>query len=742
VGAQAKKQLLAIAVALALWAFAGHPAFWAFVVAYVAAVALLCAVGAQRLLGKLPASAEALLLLVIAAPGAAWLVRARAGILETEGLKALPFVIGERARLEALPAIAPPLLSADRPQTFFVHANAHARVGVRFGPSAQTLAAEELGEGLYRVEYDPRRGATLLPKDGPLRVGISVDGREVERTLQAVTPLAHPRWLATSFDRKLAATVSEETDELVIVSERGIERRVPVDDGPSDCAFVGAHQIAVSHRDSAELLVIDADNGARIKTVTVGERQGRLALSPDRKLLAVARTGHSGEIVLLDVASFRTRERIALEVEPDWIAFGADADTLIASTRTSARLLRLRRLDGVWRADGEIVLGRRAVTLGRSLDGSHIFVAVTDYRPDGSANLANHFIQDQILTIDVARFQVVSVQLTARRSARQSKPGDVDRGVSPMGIVQSQDGALLVTFAGTDELWRMHAGKPEPEIIDLSTTALNAPHGIAEIEHGTLIVTSPASGAIGLLASFEHKPRILRLAPDDDYLRLHNREALARRIGERGFYEATRSGISCQSCHMHADSDEGGHNLGMHKLLPTLSVRGLYGTAPYLRDGSFARVADLDHVSQTLYRGYLRRTAGRAQTLDAFVAALPRTPNPHSALERDPPRERRGLQAFVQAACPTCHALPAFTNLGPQLLVNVFPQRRRTAAADDVLDTPSLLSIGASAPYLSDGSAHTLEALLFEMNRSNHHGDTARLSHRERDDLIAFLESL
>ncbi|MFI5309438.1 MAG: hypothetical protein ACHQ53_18930, partial [Polyangiales bacterium] len=402
---------------------------------------------------------------------------------------------------------------------------------------------------------------------------------------------------------------------------------------------------------------------------------------------------------------------------------------------------RFRRENGAWRTDASLHLGRAAATLARSRDGARIYATTTDYRPAGPPNLGNHFVQDQILFIDVAAFEVRRALLTARRSPRQSKPGDVDRGVSPMGMVEAHDGSLLVAFAGTDEIWRLREGAAEPDVIDLYDTPLHAPHGLCELWDGTLVVASPSAGALGLV-SFDHAPaHVLRLAPDDDYLRQHAREALARRLGEHGFYEATRSGISCQSCHMHADSDEAGHNLGTHRLLPTLSVRGLLGTAPYLRDGSFSSIGALDHVAQTLYRGYLRRVPGRAQTLDAFVSSLPRR-RPLREAAPDLARVRRGLQVFSRAGCTTCHAFPAFTHLGQQLVRSVFPERGARLPADEVLDTPSLLSVAASPPYLSDGSARTLEAVLTEHNRSNRHGDTARLSRTERADLVAFLESL
>jgi hypothetical protein len=740
---QARRQVLALALGLLLWTTAPQPAFWALVLSYALSVLLLGALRAQPLAARRSQPVELAFVVIALVAGARTLWRSGFDIVQAEGLESLQTRVGDRLRLEQMPSIAPPLVSADRPQTFFVHARSKARVRVRFGARAAALEARELGEGLFRVEYDPRRDGPPAPSDGTLLAEITVDDRSVERTMLASTPLPHPRWLALSADRRLAATVSEETDDLVIVSRRGLERRVKVGDGPIDCAFVGPQRIAISYRDDPALWVVDTDTGALLQSVSIGRGQGRMALSPDGTLLAVARGGRAPEIVLVQLPAAARIEHVALDATPDWIAFGADAGTLVVSIRADATLRRLRRTpDGVLREDARLALGRTAVTLARSGDGALIFVATTDYRPDGRANLANHFVQDQILTLEVAHLRVVGSLLTARRSPRQSKPGDVDRGISPLGIGTSAQGALLVAFAGSDEVWRLRDGTAEPEIIELAGSALYAPHGIAELDDGTLAVTSPAAGAIGLVSFAAPKPQLLRLAPDDDYLRAHNQAALARRLGERGFYEGTRSGISCQSCHMHADSDQSAHNLGTHKLLPTLSVRGIAGTAPYLRDGSFPRVGDLDHVAQTLYRGYLRRAPGRAQTLDAFVASLPRAQSALDPQTRDLARERRGLHAFVRAECPTCHALPAFTSLGQHLFRGMFPERGARAAADDVLDVPSLLSLGTSAPYLSDGRARTLQAVLSTENRSNRHGDTARLSGPERSDLVAFLESL
>jgi cytochrome c peroxidase len=199
--------------------------------------------------------------------------------------------------------------------------------------------------------------------------------------------------------------------------------------------------------------------------------------------------------------------------------------------------------------------------------------------------------------------------------------------------------------------------------------------------------------------------------------------------------------VSCQSCHLHADSDEAAHNLGDRTLLPTLSVRGLLGTAPYLRDGTYGHLRELDWVAQTLYRGYLRSAPGRAEVLGAYLGALPRSASRVPPEARDRAAERRGLRAFFSAGCPSCHAPPAFTLLGQHRPAALFPSHAGHARYE-LLDTPSLLSVGASAPYLSDGRARTLEQVLVDHNQGDRHGSVRRLSNAERADLVRFLEAL
>ena len=735
------QQLLLAALGLAVWGAVARPSLLALLLSYVAVWVGWQLPVLRRVLEPLRLRQLVVLSVLLSAPALSWAYRARSRIAERENVVGLAARLVDLWRLDATPSIAPPLLSADRPQTFFVHAPDASSVHVQFGAKARPLAAEALGLGLFRVDYDPRRDGKPDPPEGVLRALILTEHGRVERDMQAVTPLVHPRWFCVSPSATWAATPSEETDELIIVGSGARVLRVPVGDGPVDCAFPDDDTVIVSHRFESALASFNVASGRRDRVLSLPGRLGRMAISPEGTRLVVARIDSQAELLVVSWPEFELAEHVPLSAAGDWLAFGADRNTLLVTTRADATIRQFQLSGEHYQQTRLQKLGRPAVTLGRARDGSRVWIATTDYRPDARPQLGNHFVQDQLLTLATSDLKVLERRLTARRSERQSKPGDVDRGGSPMGVAELRGGTLAVTFAGTDELWRIDPAAADIETLDLIDSELNAPHGLAELADGALVLSSPANGTLGVWRPGWRQPNVLRLAASSAALRLNDPTALERRAGERGFYESTRSGIACQSCHLHATADAASYNLGNHRAIPSLPVTGLLGTAPYLRDGSYPRIRDLDEVAQTLYRGYLRHQARRSQVLEAFVEALPRAQSVARSA-RDLAAERRGVQAFGKAHCTRCHAFPAFTNLGLLPMSALFPEQAALLPGVEMLDVPSLLSIGQTAPYLNDGRAPTLAAVIQEQNAANLHGDVRSLSNSERRDLLAFLGSL
>ena len=637
----------------------------------------------------------------------------------------------DRARLQRLPAIAPSVVFGDHPQTFYVSFDDdnEDEVRVRLGARGATLDAVDVGHGLYRVRYDPRRHGQAADADGSTTAQIITGDQTTTRTLHYVAPMAHPRALCAAPNRTLAASPSLESDELYLVDAEGRVRAVDVGDGPSDCVFLDDGRVAVAHTFGPTLWILGMD----------GRALRRIASPPARRLAfaeGVLALAHAGSVSLRDASDFSLVATLDVS-DVDWLTF-TTPDTLILARRRAAELLRYRRDDaGEWTRDADLPLGRPAVNMAR-LDDSHVVISATDYVPSGEPHLGNHFVQDQLLTVDTEVMRVVDQHITARRSPRQSNAGDVDRGLSPMGL-HVDEGALYVAFAGSDETWTLR-DDTLPDMRLLSD--IPAPEGITRLRR--LVVTSPSAGLIATEQADETWRVVTLDAQGEDS---------PRRRGQRAFYEGTRAGISCQSCHLHGDTDFVMRNIGGQRLAPTLGVGGIADTAPFLRDGSYPRIRDLQHLATTLFRGYLRRDSRRGEDIEAYVRALPRRAvlREHSEQdeqgERDLERETRGLDVFVQAGCTTCHSFPAFTNLAQLPAGALFPEsttpRRDTGDdGDEVLDTPSLLSVSAHGPYLSDGRAESLNSVLEEHNPTNRHGNTRDLNDAERADLVYFLEGL
>jgi hypothetical protein len=682
---------------------------------------------------------------LVALPGLARLSERWPELLREERLVGIGLWIADRERLEALPSIAPPVVALDHPQTFYVHAPGAREVAVRFGEGARALAAIALGEGLFRVAFDPRGDAPARRASGELSALLVVDGERHARTLTAVAPLAHPRWFASAPAAGRAAIVSEETDQLFVLERGGLRHAIDVGDGPSDCAFyAGGSMIAVAHRYTDALWLVEAETARVVSKLPLARFQARLATSPDERLLAAAIGGTRPGVRLVALPEGRDAGFSPTGFEPDWIAFGDSAAALFASARRTASLHRLtREASGAFvEADPALALGRPAVVLARAPDGRHLFAAATDYWPDASAHRGNHFVQDQILAIDTREFRVVSTRLTQRRTGRQDRPGNVDRGASPLGLLPQADGSLLVAFAGTDEIARYRPGGAAlPDAFVPASPELPAPHGIGDLGEGYFAVASPSAGLVAVYGPDDRAVAAARLAPDDAQLLRVAPADLRRRQGERAFFEATRSGISCQSCHPHVDTDFRRHNISA--LTHTRTIRGLLGTAPYLRGGGFPRVRDLlFDVAERPYRGYLRAAPDRAGTLEAYVYGLAYPVNPRQLEPRDLADERAGVAAFARAACATCHAFPAFTSLGQHPMRSLWPERGARFPPQLVLDTPSLRMAWRGGPFLHDSRAEDLDAVLREHNPSNRHGDVAALSDAERGALIRFLEGL
>jgi hypothetical protein len=146
------------------------------------------------------------------------------------------------------------------------------------------------------------------------------------------------------------------------------------------------------------------------------------------------------------------------------------------------------------------------------------------------------------------------------------------------------------------------------------------------------------------------------------------------------------------------------------------------------------------------------KMAGRSKELDALAIYsnsfdFPLSPHIPAPGKLSAPAERgRTLFHSKEVGCAVCHNGPYYTDSSLQ---KPYKLHDVGTGADDpsekmgpMYDTPTLLGIYRTAPYLHHGKAKTLRDVLTTCNCEDKHGKTSHLKPEEIDNLVEFLKSL
>jgi len=130
------------------------------------------------------------------------------------------------------------------------------------------------------------------------------------------------------------------------------------------------------------------------------------------------------------------------------------------------------------------------------------------------------------------------------------------------------------------------------------------------------------------------------------------------------------------------------------------------------------------------------RPEEEAAAIDEYLKSLKPVPSPHLVEGKLSKSARRGRRIFRKAGCLSCHTPPLFTNL----------QKYDVGTGEGMdkgrlFDTPSLVEIWRTAPYLYDGRAATIKDVVTTYNPEDKHGRTSNLSESEIEDLVEFVLS-
>ncbi|MGE5610975.1 MAG: c-type cytochrome, partial [Bacillota bacterium] len=128
--------------------------------------------------------------------------------------------------------------------------------------------------------------------------------------------------------------------------------------------------------------------------------------------------------------------------------------------------------------------------------------------------------------------------------------------------------------------------------------------------------------------------------------------------------------------------------------------------------------------------------------VQAYLRSLQPERSPYRLANGDlSEKAKRGKAIFEDAkvGCNHCHTGEQFTS-GKSY--NVGTHGEFDAENHTQFDTPSLIEIWRTAPYLHDGRAVTLQEIFTKYNPNGRHGNTSQLSKEQIDDLVEYLLSL
>jgi cytochrome c peroxidase len=128
------------------------------------------------------------------------------------------------------------------------------------------------------------------------------------------------------------------------------------------------------------------------------------------------------------------------------------------------------------------------------------------------------------------------------------------------------------------------------------------------------------------------------------------------------------------------------------------------------------------------------RPQSDAVAIDRYLESLTPIPSPHLIDGQPGPAALRGQQIFHDAGCSSCHSGPLYTNrrlydMGTGL----------GADRAEPFDTPTLIEVWRTAPYLHDGRAATIRDVLTTQNPDDRHGRTSKLTEEQIGDLAEFV---
>ncbi|WP_437187412.1 beta-propeller fold lactonase family protein [Planctomicrobium sp. SH668] len=555
-----------------------------------------------------------------------------------------------------------------------------------------------------------------------------------------------------STDGKLLACTNRDSGTVTILElpEMNVRTEIPVGKLPEGVTFIGAtHTLAVAVYGDDVIQFIDGDTGEVTSTLQVFDEPYSIVSNKEGSKLW-ATLDYPGEILEIDAATREITRSAQIGKFTRGLAFDHDDSLLVTEYYTGL----IKSVDA------------QTLTVNDEWKGTSQDNLVRQITTHPTRNKAYFPFQRSLTTVNHGAgsiFPYLGIIDTKSEAEKRRRRVQMDsfRGVyvvaNPWEVAVTPDGnRLFIIFAGTNDMFVC-------DVTDDNYTEVN----------------------FSRIVRLGWNPRAIKVSPDGSRFYVYNAldisvsafstqdgEKLSTKsvtqwngteeqlLGKRLFYTALppmtlQKWISCSSCHPDGDSD-GRTWQQPEGLRNTQALFGMKETYPIHWSADRDEVQDFEHTlrsplmqSRGLIKGKVHDAlgepnAGRSPELDAIAAYanshdFKLSPHAKAGLSE---AALRGKTLFFseQTSCATCHSGRYYTD---QQMHDVGTGHDDpTELMGSKYDTPTLLGIYRTAPYLHHGKAETLLDVLTTTNAEDKHGKTSHLSPEQLADLVEYLKAL
>lgn len=571
------------------------------------------------------------------------------------------------------------------------------------------------------------------------------------------------RWL-------LAANPDNDSISLIDVGARKLIREIKVGRKPEGVSWIGNGPSAlVTLYEESSVALVDIPQGRILEKIAVGAEPYGIVVDRAGKLAWLS-LEYPGEVVQLDIASRKVVGRLHAGSFLRGLALSPDEKRLYVTEFYTCALRAVALENGNPVKVVDSWLAQKADNLCRN-------VVLHPTRP--KAYLSHIRSRTDVADSNGSIFPHLAIcdLVSGTDKRRVSLAMDTYNGVrvvtNPWEAAISPDGSRLYTiYAGTND---MNVSRvidddyTEVERLGRAVLVGQSPRAVRVHPAGKEIYvynTLDYSVSVHDAQTLDKLSAISTCAPP------HTAEWVR---GKVLFNTArppmtSRLWIACSSCHPdgHTDGRVWQNPEGLRK---TTALFGLAHTHPLHWSADRDEVQDFEYtirgrlmLGRGLVRGDIKpkrgfekaeleeNLAGRSKDLDAlalYCNSFEFTLSPHAPSPgKLSAAAERGKELFFSKAvgCAGCHSGPYYTD---STLTKPYNLHDVGTGQDDPsekmgpkYDTPTLLGVYRTPPYLHHGKAKTLQEVLTTYNKNDRHGHTSQLSASAVDDLVEFLKAL